>query len=131
MVTELKCIEGWTTVVQWAGARVADFVAKYQPASASPTSGSAAALPAYASLVTPDRGYYVGWDMPSLLHPQTLFCYEMNGAPLMPGHGGPLRLVTTTKYGIKQIKRIGRIAFTDARPADYWAERGYDWYSGL
>ena len=45
-------------------------------------------------------------------------------------HGAPLRLVTPTKYGIKQIKRIGRIGFTSERPADYRAERGYDWYSG-
>jgi hypothetical protein len=28
------------------------------------------------------------------------------------------------------IKRIGLIRFTDGRPADYWAERGYDWYAG-
>jgi DMSO/TMAO reductase YedYZ molybdopterin-dependent catalytic subunit len=35
------------------------------------------------------------------------------------------------KYGIKSIKRIGRIIFTDERPRDFWAERGYDWYAGL
>ena len=84
----------------------------------------------YVSLVTPDGGYYVGMDMPSILHPQTLLAYEMNGEPLTIAHGAPLRLVTPTKYGIKQIKRIGRIAFTEERPADFWAERGYDWYSG-
>ena len=46
--------------------------------------------------------------MPSALHPQTLLCYEMNGEPLSIEHGGPLRLVTAVKYGIKSIKRIGR-----------------------
>jgi DMSO/TMAO reductase YedYZ molybdopterin-dependent catalytic subunit len=35
------------------------------------------------------------------------------------------------KYGIKNIKRIGRVEYTDQRPADYWAEQGYDYYSGL
>ena len=40
--------------------------------------------------VTPDRAYYVGWDMPSIMHPQTLLAYEMNGAPLEPIHGAPL-----------------------------------------
>jgi DMSO/TMAO reductase YedYZ molybdopterin-dependent catalytic subunit len=39
-------------------------------------------------------------------------------------------LVTPVKYGIKHIKRIGRITFTDERPGDFRAERGYDWYSG-
>jgi DMSO/TMAO reductase YedYZ molybdopterin-dependent catalytic subunit len=45
-------------------------------------------------------------------------------------HGAPLRLVIPIKYGIKNLKQIGTIQFTDRRPADYWAERGYDWYSG-
>ena len=31
MVTEHKCIEGWSVIVQWAGARFADFAAKHLP----------------------------------------------------------------------------------------------------
>ena len=120
MTVELKCIEGWSIIVNWAGARFSDFAAKFAPSQNKK----------YVSLVTPNQEYYVGWDMPSIMHPQTLLAYEMNGQPLTPEHGAPLRLATTTKYGIKQIKRIGRIEFTDNRPADYWAERGYDWYSG-
>lgn len=120
MITELKCIEGWTVIVQWAGARFSDFVAAYPPAGTPP----------YVSISTPDNQYFVGWDMPSIMHPQTLLAYEMNGEPLKPEHGAPLRLASPTKYGIKLIKRIGRIEFTSTRPRDYWAEEGYDWYSG-
>jgi len=83
-------------------------------------------------MTTPDAKYYVGWDMPSILHPQTLLAYEMNGEPLKPENGAPLRIASPTKYGIKQIKRIGRIEFTNERPRDFWAEPqwGYDWYAG-
>jgi DMSO/TMAO reductase YedYZ molybdopterin-dependent catalytic subunit len=134
MTTELKCIEGWSVVVNWAGARFSDFIRQYQPqtrnGNAPDTENHPENLAQYVSMVTPDGGYYVGLDMPSALHPQTLLCYEMNGQPLTMEHGAPLRLVTPTKYGIKQIKRIGRIAFVSERPADYWAERGYDWYAG-
>ena len=134
MVTELKCIEGWSTVVHWAGARFADFINTYRPATISgdpskPQRKPEDLLP-YVSLATVDGGYYVGLEMASALHPQTLLGYEMNGAPLTADHGAPLRLVTPVKYGIKNIKRIGTIHFTDRRPADYWAERGYDWYAG-
>jgi DMSO/TMAO reductase YedYZ molybdopterin-dependent catalytic subunit len=119
MTTELRCIEGWSQVVHWTGARLRDFAARYQVQAP------------YVSLETPGAGYYVGLDSASALHPQTLLCYEMQGAPLAPEHGAPLRLVTPVKYGIKSIKRIGAIKFQDARPADYWAEQGYDWYAGL
>lgn len=29
----------------------------------------------YVGLITPDSGYYVGIDMKSIMHPQTLLCY--------------------------------------------------------
>jgi DMSO/TMAO reductase YedYZ molybdopterin-dependent catalytic subunit len=124
MTTELRCIEGWSEVVHWAGARLADL------ASATGLAIRGGRPPGYAALQTPDGNYYVGLDMASALHPQTLLCYEMDGQPLTPEHGAPLRLVIPVKYGIKNLKQIGTIRFTDVRPADYWAERGYDWYAG-
>lgn len=135
LITELKCIEGWSIVVHWAGARFADFLAKYPLASRSgqPVKDIAnppADLAPYVGVMTPDEEYYVGLDMPSAIHPQTLLCYEINNEPLSLAHGAPLRLVTPLKYGIKHLKRIGTIAFADERPADYWAEMGYDWDSG-
>jgi DMSO/TMAO reductase YedYZ molybdopterin-dependent catalytic subunit len=133
MTTELRCIEGWSEVVHWAGTRLADLASATGLATrdGEPTgSGTGSGLLAYAALETPDGRYYVGLDMASALHPQTLLCYEMNGRPLPPEHGAPLRLVIPLKYGIKNLKRIGTIRFTDVRPADYWAERGYDWYAG-
>ena len=130
MTTELKCIEGWSTVVFWAARRLADLAALTGLATRSGRRDDPENLLRYAALETPDREYYVGLDMASALHPQTLLCYEMNGEPLTPEHGAPLRLVIPVKYGIKNLKQIGTIRFTDVRPADYWAERGYDWYAG-
>ena len=122
MTTELRCIEGWSQVVSWAGARFSDFLGRFAPEARSA---------GYTSLETPDKEYYVGLEMAAAMHPQTLLVYEMNGQPLNDDHGAPLRLVTPVKYGIKNIKRIGRIAFAGERPADYWAKYGYDWYAGL
>lgn len=119
---DFKCVEGWSTVTQFAGARLADFTNQFAPASEKA---------AFVAMWTPSKDYYVGVDMASALHPQTLLAYEMNGQPLTDKHGAPLRLVIPVKYGIKNIKRIGRIAYTNERPADYWHEQGYDYYSGL
>jgi DMSO/TMAO reductase YedYZ molybdopterin-dependent catalytic subunit len=38
------------------------------------------------------------------LHPDTLLAYEMNGAPLPPLHGFPLRLLVPGWYGMTSIK---------------------------
>lgn len=125
MTTELKCIEGWATVVNWGGARLGDFIKAHAPKSKD------FALPQYVGLATPNGAYYVGLEMAAALHPQTLLCYEMYGKPLTLEHGAPLRLVTPLKYGIKNIRRIGLMKFMDERPDDYWAERGYDYYAGF
>jgi DMSO/TMAO reductase YedYZ molybdopterin-dependent catalytic subunit len=134
MVTKLKCIEGWSQVVQWAGVRLADLATTYRLGTHSGAAPDPKQKPKdlvdYVSLTTIDGTYYVGLDRQSAFHPQTLLCYEMNGEPLTESHGAPLRLVIPLKYGIKSIKWLGTIRFTDERPADYWAERGYDWYAG-
>lgn len=122
MVTQLKCIEGWSEIVHWGGAKFSDFIAAY--------AHDGGTLPKYVGLQTPNREYYVGLFREDALHPQTLLCYEMNGQPLSRDHGAPLRLVTPLKYGIKHLKQIGKITFTDKRPGDYWAENGYDWNAG-
>jgi DMSO/TMAO reductase YedYZ molybdopterin-dependent catalytic subunit len=134
LITQFKCIEGWSYIVRWAGVRFSDFVAAYPPQTQSGTAADSVNRPhdllPYVSLTTPDEEYFVGWDLPSILHPQTLLAYEINGEPLSLEHGAPLRLASATKYGIKQLKRIGRIEFTSERPRDFWAQEGYDWYAG-
>lgn len=125
LVTQFKCIEGWSEIVHWAGVRMADFMEAYPP---SLIDGSE---PKYVYMETPDGDYYTGYDLDVCRHPQTLLVTEMMGAPLAQFHGAPLRLHMPTKYGYKQIKRIGLISYTNEKPDDYWTKLGYDWYAGL
>jgi hypothetical protein len=126
LVTQFKCIEGWSQIVHWSGVRLADLIAAYPPAKVAD-----GRLPRYVYMETPNGDYYVGYDMKVCMHPQTLLVTEMGGSPLTQFHGAPLRLHAPTKYGYKQIKRIGLIAYTDQQPDDYWTKLGYDWYAGL
>ena len=125
LVTQFKCIEGWSQIVHWAGVRMADFLEAYPPA------GAGGKEPRYVYMETPDGDYYTGYDMGVCRHPQTLLVMEMMGEPLTQFHGAPLRLHMPTKYGYKQIKRIGLIQYSDTKPDDYWTKLGYDWYAGL
>lgn len=126
LVTEFKCIEGWSEVVYWGGYRLADLIAAYPPAR-----NAKGDLPRYVYMETPFGYYYCGYNMSACTHPQSLLATEMSGAPLTQNHGAPLRLHMPIKYGYKQIKRIALIAYTDKQPDDYWTKLGYDWYAGL
>ncbi|HUQ96867.1 MAG TPA: molybdopterin-dependent oxidoreductase [Chitinophagaceae bacterium] len=122
IVFDFKCIEGWSQITHWAGVPLKTFMEHYGLQEEEKLQ--------YVGLQTPDKKYYVGIDMPSALHTQTLLCYEMNGKPLPMNQGYPLRLIIPEKYGVKHLKRIGTMFFSDAKPADFWAERGYDYYAG-
>ena len=122
VVFNFKCIEGWSQITWWGGVRFSDFAKKYGLFTELQKN--------YVGMITPDEQYYVGIDMPSILQPQTILCYEMNGAPLPMNQGYPLRLIIPVKYGVKHLKRIGTIYFANQKPADYWAELGYDYYTG-
>lgn len=123
IVYDFKCVEGWDQISHWGGVKFADFISHFKLDEEAKLQ--------YVGLETPDKKYYVGIDMPSAIHPQTLLAYEMNDQPLQGKHGQPLRLIIPVKYGIKNLKRIGTMTFSDQRPRDYWAEQGYDYYSGL
>lgn len=125
LVMQFKCIEGWSNITQWAGFRFRDLVELYPPQLIHGRD------PRYVYLETPDGNYYGGYDLSMARHPQTLLVTEMDEVPLTQEHGAPLRLYTPLKYGYKQIKRIGLIAYTDLKPDDYWTKLGYDWYAGL
>ncbi|MDB5032106.1 molybdopterin-dependent oxidoreductase [Mucilaginibacter sp.] len=123
IIFDFKCVEGWDQIQYWGGVKFSDFITHYNLDDQAKLE--------YVGMETPDKGYYVGIDMPSAMHPQTILAYEVNANPLPLEHGAPLRLIIPVKYGIKNLKRIGTITFSNTRPPDYWAERGYDYYSGL
>lgn len=134
LIYDFKCVEGWSQVQHWGGARLSDFLVKQKLGAKSgngPDPDNTDDLYKYVGLETPDKQYYVGIDMESAMHPQTLLAYELNGQPISASHGAPVRLIIPVKYGVKNLKRIGRIFFSDTRPRDFWAERGYDYYAGL
>ena len=127
VVFDFKCIEGWNEVVNYGGVKLSGFLKKYNLGF----NNSTKELFKYVGMETPDGTYYVGLDMKSAMHPQTLLCYEMNDLPLPENHGAPLRLIIPVKYGVKNLKRIGKIFFSDLPPRDYWHESGYEYDAAL
>ncbi|MCA1611673.1 MAG: molybdopterin-dependent oxidoreductase, partial [Acidobacteria bacterium] len=128
-VTRLCCVEGWSAVAWWGGLRFGDFLHAYPPAAGARWVKLESAVNLDGA-GRPDP-YYVSIDLDTARHPQTLLATHFSGKPLPVEHGAPLRLLAPMKLGLKNIKAITSIEFSDEEPEDYWNERGYSKYDGL
>jgi DMSO/TMAO reductase YedYZ molybdopterin-dependent catalytic subunit len=133
-VTRLCCVEGWSMIAGWGGLRFADFLEAYPPMAGAKW----ASLESSVNLDSDGNSdpYYVSLDLPTAMHPQTLLATHQNDphltmVPLTAEHGAPLRLLVPMKLGLKNIKAITGITYSESEPPDYWAERGYSKYDGL
>jgi hypothetical protein len=91
----IACVEGWSQEAEWRGVRLRDLL---EEAGAPP-----AAAVRFQSL---QRGGYSS----ALLNPahardpDTLLALELNGEPLHPDHGFPVRLIAPSNPGVMQTK---------------------------
>ncbi len=120
------CVEGWTTVATWTGVPVSAIARLAQPTADA----------RYLRIDSFDRTsagvpYYNGWDLTSVMHPQTILAYAFNDRPLTPEHGAPLRLYSPVKLGYKLTKYVTALTFTRDRPGGYWEDQGYPWLGGV
>ena len=59
------------------------------------------------------------------LDPDNLLCFEMNGSPLPPEHGAPVRLIAPGWYGVANVKWLTRIEVLDRRFDGRFMARDY------
>jgi DMSO/TMAO reductase YedYZ molybdopterin-dependent catalytic subunit len=59
------------------------------------------------------------------LNPDNLLCYEMNGEPLPPEHGFPVRLIAPGWYGVANVKWLTRIEVWDQQYRGNFMARDY------
>lgn len=89
----LDCTSGWYAEQDWAGAPVRAFL---------PDAGEARSL--FVHSVT---GYWIRFPVRDLDH--LLLATTVNGEPLRPGHGYPVRLVAPGRRGFWWVKWVDRI----------------------
>jgi DMSO/TMAO reductase YedYZ molybdopterin-dependent catalytic subunit len=118
-ITRFICVEGWRVIGQWSGVVLGDFLRRVGADTSCRYVGFKCA-----------DGYYSSIDMESALHPQTILALNFLGAPLTPPFGAPVRLRIPTKLGFKNPKSVTSLTVTNVYPGGYWADQGYNWYSG-
>jgi DMSO/TMAO reductase YedYZ molybdopterin-dependent catalytic subunit len=127
-ITRHDCVEGWSAIGKWSGVPLGAFLRVVQPTPRA----------RYVVFHCMDRSpegtqYYESLDLVQAAHPQTLLALDLNGAPLDPDHGAPVRLRVPTQLGYKSAKWIDRIELVANLPArgGYWEDQGYEWYAGI
>jgi DMSO/TMAO reductase YedYZ molybdopterin-dependent catalytic subunit len=108
---------------RWRGARLRDVLARAEP-------GRSATEALFTGL---DRGveggepqaYQRSVPLELALDDDVLLAYELNGAPLPPQHGFPLRLLVPGWYGMTNVKWLAAITLVDEPFAGYQQSHGY------
>ena len=99
----------------WRGVRLRDVVAR------------AGGVPAKAIKIVfrCADGYTESLPIAEAMHPDTLLVHEINGEPLPPKHGFPLRLLVPGLFGMKNPKWITRIEAANFDFQGYWERSGW------
>ncbi|USG67434.1 molybdopterin-dependent oxidoreductase [Brevibacillus ruminantium] len=118
MTKDFHCVTGWSvTQVEWKGVPFSALIEWVQPDPAG----------IYVKMYSADQLYTETYELSQLLQDNVLLAFELDGQPLSPQQGSPLRLVHPDMYGYKSIKWLNRIEFTEQRGLGYWEEKeGYD-----
>ncbi|WP_313076117.1 protein-methionine-sulfoxide reductase catalytic subunit MsrP [Melaminivora sp.] len=137
-IYRLRCVEGWSMVIPWAGYSLAELIRRVEPQGSAKyvefvTLADKAAMPGVNSRIL-DWPYTEGLRLDEALHPLTLLAFGMYGEVLPPQNGAPVRLVVPWKYGFKSAKSLVKIRFVEHEPATAWnktAKNEYGFYSNV
>ena len=134
----LRCVEGWSMVIPWAGYSLAELIRKVEPTGNAKyveftTLADPAQMPGLGSRVL-SWPYVEGLRLDEAMHPLTLLSLGMYGQVLPNQNGAPVRIIVPWKYGFKSAKSIVRIRFTETQPKTAWnsvAPEEYGFYSNV
>ncbi|HXU67299.1 MAG TPA: molybdopterin-dependent oxidoreductase, partial [Casimicrobiaceae bacterium] len=133
-ITRHDCVEGWSAIGKWQGAKLSAILDDVQPAGAVRYVVFHCADPMEQDGASP---YYESIDMDDAYHVQTILAYALNDQPLPIKNGAPIRLRVERQLGYKHAKYVMRLELVDsfAHIADgkggYWEDQGYQWYAGV
>lgn len=111
----LISVSGWSVRADWEGIVWRDFLKQI---SIDPKAN-------HVRFTSVGGGYKTVVSFKDLDHPRVLLAYGVNGEPIEPEYGGPLRMVIPNLWGYKSCKWLGRIEFVDHMEGGYWEDRGY------
>ncbi len=119
-ITRHVCVEGWSAIGSWQGARLSDFLQRIGADTRAKYVWFKCA-----------EGYTNTIDMPTALHPQTQMTFKYHNRILPRAYGYPIKIRIPTKLGFKNPKYVVAMEVTNTDKGGYWENQGYNWFSGL
>jgi DMSO/TMAO reductase YedYZ molybdopterin-dependent catalytic subunit len=71
------------------------------------------------------QGFTTSLPYEALREDDVLLAHTVDGVPLPPEHGGPVRMLVPKRYFYKSAKWLGGLKFVRADEPGYWEVRGY------
>jgi DMSO/TMAO reductase YedYZ molybdopterin-dependent catalytic subunit len=133
-ITRHDCVEGWSAIAKWKGARLAALLEQVRPRANARFVVFHCADPMEADGSSP---YYESIDLDDANHEQTILAYELNDAPLPVENGAPVRLRVERQLGYKHAKYVMRLELVESfahiagGKGGYWEDNGYQWFAGI
>ncbi len=111
----LTSVSGWSVRADWEGVRWSDLLSQISIDSRA----------SHVRFTSVGGGYATSVALEDLAHPRVLLAYGVNGEPIEPEYGGPLRMIVPNLWGYKSCKWLGEVDFIDRVEGGYWEDRGY------
>ncbi|HLF07053.1 MAG TPA: sulfite oxidase-like oxidoreductase [Thermoplasmata archaeon] len=118
VTTDIHCVTSWSMLgMEWEGVgfRTILDLAKVRPAAKHVIAHS-------------EQGYTANVPLEDCLRDDVLLAYAVNGRPLEPEHGFPLRLFVPHLYFWKSAKWLRGLEFSSVDKPGFWEQRGYHNY---
>jgi DMSO/TMAO reductase YedYZ molybdopterin-dependent catalytic subunit len=115
VVADIHCVTKWSKFdMRWEGVLVRDVLEQ-------------AGIDAGATHVLQhaEYGYTANTPLAELLADNALLAWSIDGAPLEPVHGGPLRMVVPRLYFWKSAKWLRGLELLDHDEPGFWERNGY------
>ena len=121
-VSDFHCVTGWTKLDnRWEGVSFREIARLVKPTARA----KYATIECYTHRLFANVAYTTSLPLVDLLRDAVLFAYRLDGQPLTPSHGGPLRLVVPHKYAYKSAKWVKAVKFTEKQELGFWESSGY------
>ncbi len=115
---DIHCVTKWSKFdTTWTGVRVRDLLER-------------AGVQAGATHVIEhaEYGYTTNLPIADITTDEAIVAYELEGEPIEPIHGGPVRIVVPHLYFWKSAKWVRALEVKDRDEAGFWERNGYHMY---